>query len=35
MAWEVDDLEATVSELRHRRVLFEDFDIAGLRLSMG
>lgn len=35
MAWEVDDLEATVSELRHRGVVFEDFDIAGLRTVDG
>jgi len=35
MAWEVDDLEATVSELRHRGVVFDDFDIAGLRTVDG
>ena len=31
MAWEVDDIEATVEQLRARGVAFEDYDIPGLR----
>lgn len=30
MAWEVDDLEATVRELRDRGVAFEEYDLPGL-----
>jgi catechol 2,3-dioxygenase-like lactoylglutathione lyase family enzyme len=30
MAWEVDDIEAVVGELRARGVVFEDYDIPGL-----
>jgi catechol 2,3-dioxygenase-like lactoylglutathione lyase family enzyme len=30
MAWEVDDIEATVAELRRRGVVFEDYDVPGL-----
>jgi catechol 2,3-dioxygenase-like lactoylglutathione lyase family enzyme len=30
MAWEVDDIEATVAELRQRGVIFEDVDLPGL-----
>jgi catechol 2,3-dioxygenase-like lactoylglutathione lyase family enzyme len=30
MAWEVDDIEAVVGELRARGVVFEDYDILGL-----
>ena len=30
MAWEVDDLESTVRELRGRGVVFEDYDLPGL-----
>ena len=30
MGWEVDDIEATVRELRARGVVFEDYDLPGL-----
>jgi catechol 2,3-dioxygenase-like lactoylglutathione lyase family enzyme len=30
MAWEVDDIEATVAALRERGVVFEDVDLPGL-----
>ncbi len=30
MGWEVDDLEATVRELRERGVVFEEYDLPGL-----
>ena len=30
MAWQVDDIEATVSELRARGVVFEEYDLPGL-----
>ena len=30
MAWEVDDLEETIAELRERGVIFEEYDVAGL-----
>jgi catechol 2,3-dioxygenase-like lactoylglutathione lyase family enzyme len=30
MAWEVDDIEAVVAELRRRGVVFEEYDIPGL-----
>jgi catechol 2,3-dioxygenase-like lactoylglutathione lyase family enzyme len=30
MAWEVDDIEATVAELMQRGVVFEDVDLPGL-----
>jgi catechol 2,3-dioxygenase-like lactoylglutathione lyase family enzyme len=35
MAWEVDDIEATVRELRERGVLFEELDVPGLRTVDG
>ena len=35
MAWEVDDLEATVAELTHRGVVFEEVDLPGLRTVGG
>lgn len=35
MAWDVDDLDAAVSELRRRGVVFEDFDLPGLRTVDG
>ena len=35
MSWEVDDLEATVSELRARGVVFEEYDLPGLRTVDG
>lgn len=31
MAWEVDDIEAVVEELRGRGVVFEEVDLPGLR----
>jgi catechol 2,3-dioxygenase-like lactoylglutathione lyase family enzyme len=30
MGWEVDDIEATVTELRSRGVTFEEYDLPGL-----
>src|SRR4051812_50168525 len=30
MGWEVDDIEATVRELRERGVVFEEYDFPGL-----
>jgi catechol 2,3-dioxygenase-like lactoylglutathione lyase family enzyme len=30
MAWEVDDIEAVVAELRDRGVVFEEYDLPGL-----
>jgi hypothetical protein len=30
MAWEVDDIQAVVTELRARGVVFEDYDLPGL-----
>lgn len=35
MAWEVDDLEAVVDELRGRGVIFEELDGPGLRTVNG
>jgi catechol 2,3-dioxygenase-like lactoylglutathione lyase family enzyme len=35
MGWEVDDIEATVSELRARGVVFEEYDLHGLRTVDG
>jgi catechol 2,3-dioxygenase-like lactoylglutathione lyase family enzyme len=35
MAWEVDDIEATVRELRARGVVFEESDAPGLRTVDG
>jgi catechol 2,3-dioxygenase-like lactoylglutathione lyase family enzyme len=35
MGWEVDDIEAAVSELRRRGVKFEDYDLPGLRTDDG
>ena len=35
MAWEVDDLDAVVEELRRRGVVFEDVDIPGLHTVDG
>ncbi|MEU5322339.1 VOC family protein [Streptomyces sp. NPDC021056] len=31
MGWEVDDIEAVVTELKRRGVVFEDVDVPGLR----
>jgi catechol 2,3-dioxygenase-like lactoylglutathione lyase family enzyme len=35
MGWEVDDIEATVRELRERGVVFEEYDVPGLRTVDG
>ena len=35
MAWEVDDIEAVVEELRRRGVVFEEVDVPGLRAVDG
>jgi catechol 2,3-dioxygenase-like lactoylglutathione lyase family enzyme len=35
MAWEVEDIEATVRELRDRGLVFEEYDLPGLRTVDG
>jgi catechol 2,3-dioxygenase-like lactoylglutathione lyase family enzyme len=35
MAWEVEDVEATVTELRRRGVVFEEYDLPGLKTVGG
>ena len=35
MGWQVDDIEATVAELRSRGVVFEDYDLPGMRTVDG
>jgi catechol 2,3-dioxygenase-like lactoylglutathione lyase family enzyme len=35
MGWDVDDIEATVAELRRRGVVFEEVDLPGLRTVDG
>ncbi len=35
MAWEVDDIEAVVAQLRSRGVVFEEVDLPGLRTVNG
>jgi catechol 2,3-dioxygenase-like lactoylglutathione lyase family enzyme len=35
MGWEVDDIEASVAELRGRGVVFEEFDLPGLQTVNG
>jgi catechol 2,3-dioxygenase-like lactoylglutathione lyase family enzyme len=35
MAWEVDDIEAVVRELRARGVVFEEYDLPGLKTVDG
>jgi pimeloyl-ACP methyl ester carboxylesterase/catechol 2,3-dioxygenase-like lactoylglutathione lyase family enzyme len=35
MAWEVDDIEAAVKELRRRGVVFEEYDLPGLKTING
>lgn len=35
MAWEVDELDAVVAELRRRGVVFEEVDVPGLRTVDG
>jgi catechol 2,3-dioxygenase-like lactoylglutathione lyase family enzyme len=35
MAWTVDDIEATVAELRRRGVVFEEYDLPGMKTVGG
>jgi catechol 2,3-dioxygenase-like lactoylglutathione lyase family enzyme len=35
MGWEVDDIEATVADLRSRGVVFEEYDVPGLKTVDG
>jgi tRNA-Thr(GGU) m(6)t(6)A37 methyltransferase TsaA len=35
MGWEIDDIEATVRELRRRSVVFEEYELPGLRTVDG
>lgn len=35
MGWEVDDIEATVADLRSRGVVFEEYDLPGFRTVDG
>jgi catechol 2,3-dioxygenase-like lactoylglutathione lyase family enzyme len=35
MAWEVDDIEATVAELKERGLVFEEVDLPGLKTVDG
>jgi catechol 2,3-dioxygenase-like lactoylglutathione lyase family enzyme len=35
MGWEVDDIEATVAELRRRGVVFEEYDLPGFKTVNG
>jgi catechol 2,3-dioxygenase-like lactoylglutathione lyase family enzyme len=35
MAWEVDDIETVVTELRKRGVVFEEYDLPGLKTVNG
>jgi hypothetical protein len=35
MGWEVDDIEATVRELRARGVVFEEYDLPSLKTVDG
>jgi catechol 2,3-dioxygenase-like lactoylglutathione lyase family enzyme len=35
MAWEVDDIESTVAELRARGVVFEEYDLPGIHTFDG
>jgi catechol 2,3-dioxygenase-like lactoylglutathione lyase family enzyme len=35
MAWEVDDIEAMVTELRRRGVVFEEYDLPGIKTING
>ena len=35
MAWEVDDLEETIAKLRERGVIFEEYDVPGLKTVHG
>ena len=35
MAWEVGDLKKTIAELRGRGVIFEEYDVRGLKAVHG
>jgi catechol 2,3-dioxygenase-like lactoylglutathione lyase family enzyme len=35
MGWEVEDIEATVADLRARGIVFEEYDLPGLRTVNG
>jgi catechol 2,3-dioxygenase-like lactoylglutathione lyase family enzyme len=35
LAWEVDDVDATVAQLRARGVVFEEYDLPGLKTVSG
>jgi catechol 2,3-dioxygenase-like lactoylglutathione lyase family enzyme len=35
LGWDVDDVEATVKELRSRGVVFEEYDVPGLKTVEG
>ena len=35
MGWTVDDIDATVAELRSRGVVFEEYDLPGLKTVNG
>jgi catechol 2,3-dioxygenase-like lactoylglutathione lyase family enzyme len=35
MGWEVDDIEATVAQLRARGVVFEEYDLPGIKTVNG
>jgi hypothetical protein len=35
MGWEVDDIEATVTALKERGLVFEDVDLSGLKMVGG
>ena len=35
LGWEVDDIEATVAQLRARGVVFEEYDLPGLKTVNG
>jgi catechol 2,3-dioxygenase-like lactoylglutathione lyase family enzyme len=35
LAWEIDDIEATVAQLRARGVVFEEYDLPGLKTVNG
>ena len=35
MGWEVDDIEGTVKELRRRGVVFEEYDLPGIKTING
>jgi catechol 2,3-dioxygenase-like lactoylglutathione lyase family enzyme len=35
LAWEVDDIEATIAQMRARGVVFEEYDLPGLKTVNG